>query len=131
MYNEDQNNFLLDTQKEYTFTEERYKELKITHNWVLDSESFGYYDDGTVLEIDPYMMFKEGSNKFLGWECNAGNDSILINPDGSALWANCGIKSYSHFRDLDPIDLKKSIICNRLECSCGTDLRSNKKFISI
>jgi organic radical activating enzyme len=126
-YTPEQENFLLNYQSKYTFTKSRETELRQTHNWMLDTESYGFYNDGSKIKIDPYQILKEQTNNFFGWDCNAGNDSILINDDGSANWANCGIKKFDHFNMIDPIELKKPIRCTLAKCECGTDIRSNKK----
>jgi hypothetical protein len=95
----------------------------------LESESYSTDENGVVSVLDPYRMIKENTNVFTGWSCNAGNDSISIYDDESADWANCGIKRYNNFLDIDPVELKQPLICTLPACTCGTDIRSAKTFV--
>ena len=125
-YTDDQLQFLIDNPGKLTMTDQRYNELLNTHQFLLDMDSYSTFDDGTIEKTNPYDMFKEGTNKFFGWSCYAGNDSILLFPDGKVGWANCGIKTYDNYLDLDPEELKKPLKCTFISCTCGTDVRSTK-----
>jgi organic radical activating enzyme len=126
-YTEEQKQFLIDNPYKLTITASRMQELLKTHLWLLEMDSIATYDDGTTSPVNPYDMVKNGSNVFTGWKCYAGNDSIMLNDDGTASWANCGIKQYSSFRDIEPDDLKQPLMCNQIRCTCGTDIRSTKE----
>ena len=129
IYTEEQEQFMAENGSKLTLTKERYSELEKTHQWLLESESYSTDENGVVSVLDPYRMIKENTNVFTGWSCNAGNDSISIYDDESADWANCGIKRYSNFLDIDPAELAKPLICTLPACTCGTDIRSAKTFV--
>ena len=109
------------------FTDARIKELKQTHKWLLRGKSIVTYKDETYEEFDSYKLVREDQNSFLGWECTAGNYSLVINEDFSAGWANCGTRTYKHFLDIFPEDMKKSVICNIEKCNCSLDIRGLKR----
>lgn len=126
-YTPEQNEFLLNTPNFVTITESRFSELKESHSYLIGTDGLGTYDNGDVETLDSNMIIKLGANNFYGWKCSAGNESLNIRADGSVLWANCGIKQYAHFRDVDPEDLKQPVICDRIQCYCGADVRSTKE----
>ena len=126
-YTPEQNEFLLNTPNVVTLTPSRLAELKGTHSYLLDTDGIGTYDNGDEEILDYNMIIKRGENNFYGWQCVAGNESLNINADESVVWANCGIKSYAHFRDVDPEELKIPVTCNRVQCYCGADVRSTKE----
>ena len=129
VYNDEHEQFMSLNRGKLTLTKDRYSELEKTHQWLLDCESYSTDTDGNVKVIDPYQMIKDNTNVFTGWSCNAGNDSISIFDDESADWANCGIKRYSNFLDIDPNELKIPLTCTMPACTCGTDIRSAKFFV--
>lgn len=126
-YSDEQKEFLINNPGKLTLTTQRLNELVKTHYWLLEMDSLATYDNGTIMPVNPYDMVKNGTNVFTGWNCYAGNDSIMINDDGTASWANCGIKHYTNFLDIDPEELQNPLICNQAQCTCGTDIRSTKE----
>lgn len=128
-YTSDQEEWLQSNLSCLTLTSERYKELSDSHRWMADTESFSIYDDSSVEKMDPFELIKENKNKFKGWACYAGNDSIQIFDDGSATWANCGIIRYNDYSDINPIKLQEPVVCTYESCVCGTDIRSKKQFL--
>jgi organic radical activating enzyme len=129
VYTDEQKEFMAINGSKLTLTKERYSELEKTHQWLLECESYSTDTEGNVSVLDPYRMIKENTNVFTGWLCNAGNDSISIYDNESVDWANCGIKRYRNFLDIDPIELKNPIVCTLPACTCGTDIRSAKVFV--
>jgi hypothetical protein len=125
-YTSEQECWLLDNEYTLNITPERYQELSKTHSWLLDTESVITYEDNTTEKLDPLMLIKENKNIFTGYKCYAGNDSIEIYDNGTATWANCGIRRYSDYSDIDPIELKNPITCTLSSCTCSTDIRSTK-----
>jgi hypothetical protein len=125
-YTTDQLEYLANCKSSWLFTTERETELRKTHMWLADTESKAYYDDSSVGDLDAFDLIRTKTNSFYGWNCSAGHESICVYDDGSATWANCGIKRYDHYRDIFPDDLKEPIKCKFLECTCGTDIRSSK-----
>jgi organic radical activating enzyme len=128
-YTEEQHTWLLNTMPVLNLTPERKDCLVKTHAWLLDADSVYTQASGDQRLLDGYAVIKQGINNFYGWRCSAGNENILINQNGSASWANCGIKQYNHFLDIDPIELTNPVLCDRLECTCITDIRSTKVLV--
>lgn len=125
-YTKEQDQWFLDNQYAFNFTEERKNQILKENPWIIEAGSFATYDDGSVKIVDPYMLVKEKQNIFTGWTCYAGNDSVTIYPNGQAGWANCRIKTYDHFLDLTPEEMKNPLTCTMATCDCGTDIRSTK-----
>lgn len=125
-YTTEQTDWLLTTNSKLNLTTEKRQQLIKSDSWLLNAHSIYITDSGYQGELNGYNFVKKGLNKFFGWSCSAGNENILINQDGSANWANCGIKQYKHFLDIDPIELAYPVRCNRVECNCITDIRSTK-----
>ena len=125
-YTQEQEQYMLDNPNIRNFTEKRTKELIETHSWLWGNDSIATYDNGDTGIVDPYMILKTDSADFYGWKCSAGNETMSIRYDGSAHWANCSIKSYKHFSEIDTKELAKPVICNSHRCSCGADIRSSK-----
>lgn len=125
-YTQAQTDFLVNTPNVMTITPSRFEELKQTHSWLLETDSKSTYDDGSIEITDPNMIVKINQNKFYGWQCSAGNETINIKSDYSASWANCGIKMYKHIREITPIEMKIPLTCNQSSCNCGADIRATK-----
>jgi organic radical activating enzyme len=125
-YNQDQLNFLENATSKWLFTEERENNLRKTHMWLTDTESTAIYEDGTIETLDAFSLIRTKSNSFYGWTCKAGNETISIYDDGTATWANCGMKHYKNYMDIYPDDIKEPLKCGLLECTCGTDIRASK-----
>jgi|APCry1669192806_1035432.scaffolds.fasta_scaffold04278_4 hypothetical protein len=126
-YTSEQREQLSKLESKFTFTRKRMEELQKTHQWLLRGKSLVTYTDGSAEEFDSFKLVREDRNSFLGWECWAGNYSLVINDDCSAGWANCGIRNYKHFLDMYPEDIEKSVICNIEKCNCSLDIRALKR----
>lgn len=125
-YTQEHLDFLSNAESKWLFTKERETELRKTHMWLADTESYAFYEDGTSGILDSFSIIRKKQNNFFGWECGVGRESICIWDNGVATWANCGIKRYDHYLDIDPEDLNQTIKCNMIECTCGTDIRGSK-----
>jgi organic radical activating enzyme len=128
-YTSEQQEYLNSAKSLWLFTTEREKKLRQTHMWLADTESVATYNDGSTSNLDAFDLIRTNTNNFYGWECSAGNESVCIYDDGTASWANCGIKSYNHFLDIYPDQLKQPVKCKFLKCTCGTDIRSSKTLL--
>lgn len=124
-YTPKQEQWLYDTQSVLKLTDKRYQELSKTHQWMINTESTLVYDTHTEV-LDAYMLQKQGTSNFYGWKCFAGKENILIYSNGTASWANCGIKQYNHYLNITSEELNEPVVCNRLKCDCVTDIRSTK-----
>lgn len=105
------------------FTSERENTLRKTHMWLHENSSTVFFDDGTNSELDAFEVIRNKQNNFFGFTCSAGYESICIYADGSATWANCGVKRFDDYAD---IDIEQTFICPFNECTCATDVRSTK-----
>lgn len=125
-YSKEQEDFLLNNPPSLNFTEKRKQELLESHRWLMETDSIAYFNDGSNNILDPFLLIKEESNIFTGWKCSGGANAILLNPDGSVNWANCGIKKYKNYFNIDPDELRIPVTCTLNRCECGTDIRSTK-----
>ena len=125
-YTDAQLEFLSSAQSNWLFTPEREAALRKEHMWLADTESTGFYSDGSSNTLDPFELIRKKQNSFFGWKCSAGRESICIYDDGTAIWANCGIKRFDHYLDINPNELDVPVKCTLLECTCGTDIRGSK-----
>ena len=82
------------------------------------------YDDGSTIVKDSTLMMKTGENKFEGWDCYAGIDSINIEPN---MKFRGGCK-----RDPTPMNLgefsffDKPFKCDVDACYCSLDMITTK-----
>ena len=125
-YNKEQEEFLLSNKPTLNFTDKRKEELLKSHSWLMDTDSVSYFDDGSKSIVDPFFLIKENTNVFTGWKCYSGSSAILLNPDGSVSWGNCGIKKYKNYSEIDTKELMLPVTCTLKSCDCGTDIRSTK-----
>lgn len=127
MYSESQMQFMIDNNKQDTFTEERMAELRLTHGWMSAIDTEVTYADGSRSLLDPYQVVKAEQNHFKGWQCYAGVENISISQGGFVSWASCGAKPMGHFSTVDLDSFKSGIVCPNEECNCNNDIRSSKK----
>lgn len=125
-YTSEQLDFMLQNPNRELFTDAKKQQLGQTHHWLLGNDAVARYNDDSTDTLDPYMLIKTDQNKFQGWQCLAGNETMNIKYDGTAGWANCGIKQYTNLRYFDPKELLQPVTCDRASCNCGTDIRSTK-----
>ena len=125
-YTQEELDFLSKNPFHHTFTKERENEIRQSHSWLESTDAVATYSTGETVNLDPYELLKQGTNKFTGWKCYAGNEALMINPDSSVTWANCGIKVYKNLDEVNPVELISPITCTRRSCDCGTDIRSTK-----
>jgi len=125
-YNKEQLKFLEDAESRWLFSHEREQDLRKTHAWLADTISTATLEDGSRINLDAFEIIRKKQNNFFGWKCLAGSVSLCIYDDGSTTWANCGIKTFDHFKNVYPKDLEEELVCRFIECSCGTDVRATK-----
>jgi len=91
-----------------------------------------YFDDGSIEyngSSNNYM--NEGKNKFAGWYCAAGLESLFISWSGDVKIANC-LQGGNMFHINDHADHQlptKGVICDQKLCFCGTDFMISKEKI--
>lgn len=99
----------------------REQEATVKANTVLTN------DQGTELLYHANDIIKLHLNKFKGWTCNAGLESLMINWDGDVHRATCrvgdslgNIYNGTFLKPTDPI------ICDRNFCTCAADIPLTK-----
>jgi len=88
------------------------------------------FDDGTVEEFGrPTKYVNANQTNFYGYECEIGLRSLVVDYDGSIRRGNCYVGGMiGHLNDPASITWpEKSIICNQLQCTCGIDVKINKR----
>ena len=89
-----------------------------------------YFDDGSVEYTGSANQYiTEGKNKFAGWYCAAGLESLFISQTGDVKIANCyqGGNKF-HINDHKLHDLpSEGVICNQKLCHCVTDFLISKE----
>jgi len=89
------------------------------------------YEDGTKEKFLGQKLITKELNKFLGYKCYAGTDSLSIKWDGSVRAAHCGVQNINFGNLLENPNLriklsKNPIICSLKKCSCISDMRIRK-----
>ena len=105
-------------------------------NWLKEMEST--VEPNTVVWLDDKHaqvlyhandMIKNHQNKFNGWTCNAGIESLMINWDGEVHRATCRVGgSLGNIYEgtfLQPVD---PVVCDRNYCTCAADIPLTKTF---
>ena len=72
-------------------------------------------------------MIKNHQNKFKGWTCNAGIESLMINWDGDVHRATCRVGgSLGNIYEGDFVAPNEPVICDRNFCTCAADIPLTK-----
>jgi len=98
-------------------------------------ESTAYLNDGTTMKAQPETYIANGWNKFQGWSCNIGLESVYIHWNGDVV-GSCQERLYGldychNILDQDFISQfhpeLKSVVCHRTDCYCGTETHISKQ----
>jgi hypothetical protein len=95
-----------------------------------------YMDDGSV-EIDVHMqaLLNQGKNRFKGWQCNIGIESLFVHYYGAVQRGNCRVGEplfIGNVRDPDAINWPSDpVVCTEEYCLCTTDIAVSKKKIKV
>lgn len=116
----------LNTPPRWQFSEKRYNELVATHSWLKDTDTIAFYNDGSTNVLDPDQLMKNDQHSFLGWQCYSGKENLLVDPNGNITWSNCGIINLGSVKDFTLDKIVESVVCTRLKCDCGADIRADK-----
>ena len=72
-------------------------------------------------------MIKNHQNKFKGWTCNAGIESLMINWDGDVHRATCRVGgSLGNIYEGDFVAPSEPVTCDRNFCTCAADIPLTK-----
>lgn len=94
------------------------KEATATPNVIVDDKELYHAND----------IIKEHKNKFLGWKCSAGIESLMINWDGEVHRATCRVGGSLGNIYKGSFEVPKEYItCTREWCTCAADIPLTKK----
>lgn len=81
-----------------------------------------YQSDGTYSDYSTDEFVGKNLNKFEGWYCGAGTDSLMVGMDGEIHGASCTVGGqYGNvFEDFEVP--QNWVFCDKPVCSCGADL---------
>jgi MoaA/NifB/PqqE/SkfB family radical SAM enzyme len=72
-------------------------------------------------------MIKNHQNKFKGWTCNAGIESLMINWDGDVHRATCRVGgSLGNIYEASFVAPSEPVTCDRNFCTCAADIPLTK-----
>jgi MoaA/NifB/PqqE/SkfB family radical SAM enzyme len=115
------------TEKHDWFDDLKYKPEDL--QWLIDTETTADFntliDSRTLTHTND--LLKENKNKFEGWSCRAGIESLMINWDGDVHRATCRVGGslgniYNGTFDIPT----EPITCTRKWCTCAADVNITK-----
>lgn len=89
-----------------------------------------YVSDGIdEIPIKVQNFINEGKDKFKGWDCFMGRDTLNIHPNGDIYGSSCSSgPCYGNINNLDLINISNSpFVCPHEYCGCGTDVEIEKR----
>jgi organic radical activating enzyme len=105
--------------------------LKRLHEMKLH-QSVVLFDNNTAAAAQSHTILTNEWNKFQGWTCNVGFETISINASGQVLAGSCQMNSFDgktinvFSENFDPDITTKQIICPLHHCSCQPDTHISK-----
>lgn len=94
-----------------------------------------YTKDNKTRYAKPWHYIVNNENKFMGYECNMGIESLYINWDGS-LGSSCSQKLFGDKYSIFDLDFTESfnpefkpIICKQQTCYCATETHVSKVLV--
>lgn len=86
------------------------------------------YDDGSNEVAIPPELIAKGENGWLGWECYAGIENLVVDFDGNVRRGWCGVGGViGNISDTNFSFPNKPILCSVSKCFCGLDIMSTKE----
>ena len=115
------------TEKHDWFDDMRYTPQDL--EWILDRDSTALpnclVDDTTYLHANDIIKHK--TNRFKGWTCYAGLESLMVNWDGEVHRATCRVGgSLGNIYEDTFESPYQPIICTREYCTCAADIPLTK-----
>jgi MoaA/NifB/PqqE/SkfB family radical SAM enzyme len=98
-------------------------------NWIKDQDATVkgncVIDDKEIIHSND--VIKLHLNKFKGWDCNAGIESLMINWDGDVHRATCRVGgSLGNIYSGTFVVPEDPVICDRNFCTCSADIPLTK-----
>lgn len=125
-YTSEQLAFYENTSPILNFTKEEIEKLIGNYSWLHDQGSRIVWDNGLEEKLDPDQLMKRDLNKFKGWQCEVGEEVIVINPTSDISLGTCGTRHLGNWRNFDISMLQQSFTCPLEYCHCGTDIKATK-----
>lgn len=95
-------------------------------------ESIVLFNDDTAVAARPHTIITNGWNKFKGWKCNVGLESIAIDPSGLVIsscqlpvFGNRQLNLFSETFEVESVS-PNSITCTLNDCNCQPDTHVTK-----
>lgn len=85
------------------------------------------FEDGTTTQRRANVFILQGTNRWKGYRCEAGLESLRIKADGSVLRAVCGAGGVIGKIGEELYFPLTSITCDRDSCSCVSDILITKR----
>lgn len=87
-----------------------------------------YALDGTSTRLEPTMLINRDQNKFKGWSCHQGSESLFLQYTGEIGMSNCSQnRDLGWIQDLDSIVWpREPQVCQLERCACSTDIYISK-----
>jgi len=114
VYSEEQKKYIDDSIKRIPSSDKLLKQIddiKLHQSVVL-------FDNNTAEAARPHTIILNDWNKFLGWQCMVGAESIVITHDG-IIKSSCGVK----------LNSVKPVVCSNADCTCQPDTHITKCII--
>jgi organic radical activating enzyme len=99
--------------------------LSFMENTGANNSANVHYSDGSVIALnDANFIINENNNRFKGWSCSAGRDSISIGFNGAVSAGICGAKRLGHAATFKLST--ENLICPKDICACTGDVILSK-----
>lgn len=133
-YTDEQRKYLQKEFKRYPTIGWVLKNLKLVGRGIIKFyESIGYDSNGKKTRATPQYYIRTGQNRFRGWHCNIGLETLYINFDGE-LMGSCRQPVFNN-RSLNILDpnfmskfkiVKTPAICGQEKCECASETHVSK-----
>ena len=101
-----------------------YKKEIVTYPEVIEL----HMSDQSVQMVYPYTLLAQGLNQYKGWECDIGQNAIII--DHTKIYRSlCRVGGVIGDAQEHVLFVKDSVICPNDRCVCGHGLQENKRRI--
>lgn len=129
-YTADQKKYLMKNLKKLPNIFYYLKNKKLNH-----SKPTVHFEDGSKKKVGPSWISVNGLNKFYGWKCNVGIDTLYINKTGEVSGA-CAVNLYDLDFKYNLFDIEFATrfqptliptTCNQMTCNCQPEINCRKE----
>jgi MoaA/NifB/PqqE/SkfB family radical SAM enzyme len=112
--------------KTYDYTPEQMQQLK-TDTKILSKHLSVGYSDGSKGVVNPTELISQNLNRFRGWKCNVGIDTLTIGPLGDVQKGACFQDRYvGNLFDGSFVKPTEPATCEKDVCWCLSDISGSK-----